>query len=164
MIPLRVGQRAREAPQHHGRVVAIRQAVEHAGRALGTAVTGIGDIARERHRAMRRELTRGRFDEQAHLEMPGVVAERNGFAIRLTQAAVSGKDQHLVAAHQRRIPTHAGVLAPAKQVTRGLIQEHFGGEWGANRTVRRNGSECRKVSNLPNRVCSWRSTSVEWLI
>ena len=70
-------QRADQPPQHDRGVVAVRQAVHHARRALRAAVARIGDEAGERDAAAPRAASRAAAaHEQADLPVPRVVAER----------------------------------------------------------------------------------------
>ena len=61
-----------------GRVVAVRQAVEHPGRALRAAVARVAAVRGERHDALRAQRLRRLADQQADLPVAGVVAERDG--------------------------------------------------------------------------------------
>ena len=81
ITPTRVGSDRISRPQHHRRVVAIRQDVHHPGRALRPPVARIGDVAGERHahRALRSSsaaaasagrLPSGRCDSRARAGVP----------------------------------------------------------------------------------------------
>ena len=74
------GQRANQAAEHGGRVVAVGQAVHHPGRALRAAVAGVGDHCGERHHAGPTQLFGGLPHEQADLPVARVVAERDRLA------------------------------------------------------------------------------------
>ena len=58
--------------------------------------------------------------------MASMIAEGNRRAVSRAQPALCAEDQEFLAAERRRIPTHAGVLAPAEQVARGPLQKHLG--------------------------------------
>ena len=113
-------QRADEAPQHDGRVVAVRQAVEHAGRALRAAVARIRcrspRTARSPAGAQR---VRRLLDEEADLPVPRVIAERDGRAVGRAHAARGREHQHLRPPELARGQAHAHVLSPAEEVTAG---------------------------------------------
>ncbi len=99
------GQRADQAPEDGGRVVAVGQAVEHARGALRAAVARVGAVAGERHRARRLQLFRRRLHQQADFPVPGVVAQRDRRAVGGADAAVRAEDQELLAAQQRAGPS-----------------------------------------------------------
>ena len=67
ITPRPTRQRADQAPHDDRRVVAIRQAVEHAGRALGAAVARIAAVGGKRHDARLAQRLGGGFDQQADL-------------------------------------------------------------------------------------------------
>ena len=67
-------QRADQPAQHDGGVVAIGQAVHHAGRALRAAVAGIGAEAGERDAAAAPQFLRGGLHQQADFPVAGVIA------------------------------------------------------------------------------------------
>ena len=119
------GQRAHQPAQHRCRIVAIRQRVHHACRALRAAVAGIGARSRERRSAQRFQLPRGFGHQQAHLPVTGVKAQRNGFAVFRAQAAMRTQDQEFRIEQSRRLPPHAGILRQAEQVAGGLGEQHL---------------------------------------
>jgi len=82
------GQRANQPAEQSGRIVTIRQAVEHRGGALRAAIARIGACARERNRAACMKLTGGFLDEKAHFPMSGVIAQRDRSAIGRAHATV----------------------------------------------------------------------------
>ncbi len=122
------GQRARETPQHDGRVVAVGEAVHHARGALGAAVARIGAEARERQPAQRGDLLRGRLHQQPDLPVPGVIAERHRPAVGGADTALRGEHQVLRPAQLARVPPHARVLGHAEDVAAGALAQHLGGE------------------------------------
>ena len=80
--PLRVRQRADQAAEDDGRVVAVGQAVHHAGRALGAAVARVGDHARRTATTPSRlQLLGRRLHQQADLPVAGVIAQRDRRAV-----------------------------------------------------------------------------------
>ena len=117
------GQRAHEAPQDDGGVVAVGQAVEHAGRALRASVAGIGAERGERNAAEPADLLRGGLDEEADLPVPGVIAERERRAVRIADAAEGAEHEHLGAPQVGGRPAHSDVLRPAEDVAAGTVDE-----------------------------------------
>ena len=72
-------QRADQPPQHDRRVVAVRQAVEHPGRALRAAVARVGAEAGERHAAAAACTSRAAAStSRPTSQWPRVVAEGDG--------------------------------------------------------------------------------------
>ena len=121
--PAARGQRTDEAAQHDGGVVAVGEAVQHAGRAVGAAVARVADIPGERNGAGRGEFPRGLLHQQADLPVAGMVAEGDGRAVGCADAALGAEDEELPAEHRRGRPAHAGVLGPAEEVAaRHLLQ------------------------------------------
>ncbi len=70
-------QRANQSAEYHRGIVAIGQAVHHAGRALSSAVARIGAEAGEGHAAERPQLLGRRLHEQADFPVSGVIAQRD---------------------------------------------------------------------------------------
>ena len=103
MTALRVGSERIEPPQDDGGVVAIGEAVDHAGRPLRAAVAGIGAEGGERDAAERADLLRRRLHEEADLPVPGVIAEGERRAVRVAHAAERAQDEHLRAGAGRRV-------------------------------------------------------------
>ncbi len=91
------GQRTDEPSEDGGRVVAIRQRIEHGGSALAAAVAGIGAVGGEGHGALRFQFARGGFHEQADFPVAGVIAESDGRAVGGADAAVGAEDEELFA-------------------------------------------------------------------
>ena len=122
------GQRADEAAEDGGGVVAVGQGIEHAGGALGAAVAGVGAVGGEGDGAERLQFFGGGVHEQADFPVAGVVAEGDGRAVGGADAAVGAEDEEFLAAERGRVPAHAGVLAPAEEVAGGAVEEHLGGD------------------------------------
>src|ERR1019366_367627 len=74
----RGGQRADEAAEDTGGVVAVGQRIEHAGGTLGAAVAGVGAIGGEGDGAERLQFLGGGVHEQADFPVAGVIAARDG--------------------------------------------------------------------------------------
>ena len=122
------GERAYQATEYDGGVVAVGEGVEHAGGAVGAAVAGIADVAGERNRAVGGERARGLLHEQAHFPVAGVVAERDGRAIGRADPALRTKNEELFPEHGGRRPAHAGVLRHAEEIAAGHAGERRGVE------------------------------------
>ena len=75
-------QRPDQPAEDDRRVVAIRQAVHHPGRALRPAVAGVGDHPGERHDVEPPQLLGRLLDQQADLPVPRVISQRDRLAIR----------------------------------------------------------------------------------
>ena len=114
-------QRADQAAEDDGGVVAVRQRIEHAGCALRAAIAGVGAITGERHCTRRLQFLSRGLHQQAHFPVAGVIAQRDGRAIGGANAPMGGEQQHLCATEPRRIPPHAGILRPSEQVARGAL-------------------------------------------
>src|SRR5665213_384331 len=119
------GQRPNLTPEHDGRVVAVRQAVVHAGRALRAAVAGVGAIGGKRDGIMRSQFFSGLFHQQAHFPMPCVIAERDSRAVRAPDSSVGAQDQDFLTPQLCRIPPHPRVLRPAEQIARWPFEQHL---------------------------------------
>ena len=117
------GQRSDQSSKDDGRVISVGKAVHHACRPLRSPVTRIGDEGSEREAAQLVELSRRGIHEQPHFPMARVVAQRHGPAIGLTQAALRAQDQELFSVQACRIPPHAHVLAKAKDISAGMLEE-----------------------------------------
>ena len=92
------GQGADQAAEDSGGIVAIGQAVEHAGSALGAAVARIGDEARERDRAESGEFLGAFANLETDLPVAGVIAEGDGFSVFVSKSAQSRENQIFVVA------------------------------------------------------------------
>ena len=121
-------QRPGEAPQHRGGVVAVGEAVEHPGRSLAAAVTGIGAEAGKGDLAEPTQFLRSRCDKEPDLPVAGVIAEGHRPAIGGAHAPLRGKDQKLRIGRSRGRPSHADVLRQPEQIPRGGVPEHLIGE------------------------------------
>ena len=117
------GQRADQAAEDDRGVVAVGQAVHHAGRALRPAIARVADVARERHRVVAAELLGRGLHQHADLPMADVIAERDRRAVGRADAAHGAQDQELRAAQLGRVPAHAGVLRQAEQVAAGRVAQ-----------------------------------------
>ena len=133
------GQRAHEAAQHDGGVVAEGQRVHHAGGALGAAVARIGAGAGKGRGVEGFELARGFSDEQADFPVAGVEAEGDGLAVLGAQAAVGAEDEEFGIEEAVGLPAHTGVLREAEEIAGGLGEEHLRGERQLSRRVRARG-------------------------
>ena len=122
------GQRADQPAEDDRRVVAIRQAVHHPGRALRPPVARVGDHPRERHDVQRAQLLGRLADEQADLPVARVIAQRDRLAVRGPQAALRAQDQVGIAGDLARRPAHAGVLGQAEEVARRPVPQHLAGQ------------------------------------
>ena len=122
------GQRAHQAAQHNGRIVAKRQRVQHARCALGAAIAGIGACSRKRNRAQCLQFARGFSHQQAHFPVSGMEAKGNGLAVFGAQAAMRAQNQEFGIEQAIRLPAHAGILAQAEEISRRLGQQHLRGE------------------------------------
>ena len=121
-------QRSNQAAEDDGGIVAIREAVHHAGRPLGPAVARVGDHAGKRDDIEPSQLL-GRFlDEQADLPVARVIAQRDRLAVRPAQAALRAQNQIRIACDLGGRPAHAGVLSQAEKVARGPVREHLVGQ------------------------------------
>ena len=121
-------QRSDQPPHDDRRVVAIGQAVEHAGRALRSPVARIAAVDGERDGARRAQRLRRTAHQQSDLPVPGVVAEGDRLAL-LGAHATHGADDHVLRSAERvRAPAHAGVLREAEDVAARLVAQHLRGQ------------------------------------
>ncbi len=139
------GERADEAAKNLRGVIAKREAVEHAGRALGAPIARVRAITGEGQGAELPQLQGRGLDEQADFPVPGVVAQRDRFAVRRAQSALGADDEELFAADFTRIPPHPGVLAQAEDVAARPLAEHPGRERQASGRPGRFGFELIKL-------------------
>ena len=121
-------QRPDQAPEDYGRVVAVRQAVHHARRALGAPVTGIGAVAAEGYAAQGRELLGGRLHEQADLPVARVVPQGHGRSVGCADPSLGAEDQVFPAIQRPWTPTHAHVLGQAEEVAARTFPQHVSGQ------------------------------------
>ena len=118
-----VGQRAHQPAHRHRRVVAVRQAVEHAGGALGAPVAGVRAHHRERQAALLGQRLGRRAHQLVDLPMTGMQAQRHRAAVGGAQAALGAEDQVRIAPDLAGAPAHAGVLGHAEQVAAGRLAQ-----------------------------------------
>ena len=110
-------------------VVAVRQAVEHARRALRAAVARIADVRRERDRRPRRAAPRAASRTSRPIsQWPVWIAERDRRAVLGAQPALRADDQELRAPDLGGVPAHPRVLRHAEQVAARLLEQHLGGD------------------------------------
>ena len=96
-------QRADQPAEDHRRVVAIGQAVHHAGGALGSAVARVGAEAGEGHEAERLQFLGRRLDLSSDFPVAGVIAQRDRAAVRRAKPAGGAEDQEFLAAELLRV-------------------------------------------------------------
>ena len=118
-------QGADQAAKDDRRVVAVRQGIKHAVRALRAPVARIADEGRKRDPAVARDLLRRRLHLHADFPVPGVVAQRNRASVSGADAALSTDNQHLFAVELVGVPAHPGVLRHAEQVAAGGFHQHL---------------------------------------
>jgi hypothetical protein len=121
-------ERPDQTAQHHRGVVAIRQRVHHAGRALRPPVTWIGHVTGERHAQRAAQLLRRGAHQQADLPVAGVITEGERAAVVLADAALRAEDQDLGPPHRVGLPAHARVQRPAEEIAAGTFQQVGGFE------------------------------------
>ncbi len=131
-------QRSYQSSKNSRSIVAIRQAIEHSGSALGAPVAGIGAVSRKRYSAGRLQLRRSRLHQESNLPMPSVIPESNRSPIGRTNPTMCRKNQKLFRAQFRSIPPHPGILSPSKQIPRRPLPKNFRGQ--------------RQRTNRPSRV------------
>ena len=126
--PRRVGSERISRRKHDRRVVAVGQAVHHAGRALRAAVARVGDEAGERHRRRARSSSsRRRLHEQADLPVAGVIARaRSGVPSGARMPPCVLRIRNSGPRRRRGLPAHAGVLRQAEQVAAGRVAQQVG--------------------------------------
>ena len=127
------GQRSGQPAEDDRGVVPVRQAVEHAGRALRPAVARVGAGPGERDDLQAAQLLRRGLDEQADLPVPGVVAEGDRLSVGGAQPALRAEDEELLATGLRGLPAHAGVLAQAEEVAARAVAQQVLGQGQAPR-------------------------------
>ena len=110
------GERPREPAKQDRGVVAVGEAVKHAGGPLRATVARIGTETGERDRPKPAQLPRGGLHLEADFPMAGVIAECDGLPVRRPQAALGAKDEELLAPELSGLPAHAGILRHAEQV------------------------------------------------
>ena len=125
--PARKRQRPGETPEKDGGVIAIRQAVEHAGGSLRPAIAGIGTKPGKGNDLQPAKFLRRGLNEQSDFPMTGMITEGNRFAVWGAQSALRAENQELFPPRLGRVPAHAGVLRHPKQIAAGTVPEHFFG-------------------------------------
>ena len=122
-IPRRQGA---DHPAHHQRgVVAIGQAVHHAGRALRAAIAGVGAINGEGDRVAGADRLSRLLDQQADFPMPGVITQGDGTAVFSAQAAFGADDHVLLAVDLFRMPAHRHILRHGEEVAARFVEQHI---------------------------------------
>ena len=121
-------QGANQTTKHNRRIVAVRQGIKHAVRALRAPVARIADEGRKRDPAVAGDLLRRGLHLHADLPVPGVVAQRNRPSVTGADAALSANNQHLFAGQLVGVPAHPGVLGHAEQVAAGGFHQHLRGQ------------------------------------
>ena len=134
-------QRPDQPPEDHGRVVAVRETVHHAGRPLRAPVAGIGAVTAEGDAAQRRQLLGGRLHEQSHLPVAGVVPQGHRRSVGRADSALGAEDQVLPAVQLAGTPPHAHVLGQGEQVAAGTFPQHVVGQRQAAFRTRRAGPD-----------------------
>src|SRR5690606_25347194 len=107
-------KRAYQSSEYNRGVVPVGQAVEHAARAIRSAIAGIAAVGGEWDPARTRDRASGLLHQQADLPVACVITERDGMAVRRADAALRAEDQELPAEQLARVPAHAGVLRQAE--------------------------------------------------
>ncbi len=110
------GQRAHEAAEDDGCVVAEGERIHHAQRALGAAIARVGAGSGEGYGVQIFQLAGGFGDEQADFPVAGVKSQSNGAAVFGAKAAVGAEDEDFGPGETRRVPAHAGVLAQSEKI------------------------------------------------
>lgn len=96
--------------------------------ALGAAIARVADKGGERDTAQAGDLFCRRRHLQADLPVPGVITQRNGATVRVTDAALGADQQDFSAGEFVGIPAHTGVLGHTEQVAAGGFEQHLRGE------------------------------------
>ena len=125
ITPRRVGSERIRRPQDDRGVVAVRQAVEHARRALRSSVARIGAVAGKRDARRRAQLLRPPRSQQSDFPVArcdsrgraGVPSRRADAAVRARGSGTSGRRS------SAGLPAHADVLRPAEEVAARPMQE-----------------------------------------
>ncbi len=113
-------QRTRQPAENNRGVVAIRQAVEHARRALRPAIARVGTKSGEGNRFQLAKFFRRRLHEQSDFPMARVIAERDGLSVRRAQSALRAQDEKLF---PRRIPPDS---SPCRHFASGRTDRRWG--------------------------------------
>ena len=119
------GERAHEAAQDDGGIVAVGQGVEHAGGALGASIAGVGAGSGEGDGVEGFEGDGGFRDQGAEFPVAGVEAESDGSAVGGAKSSMGAEDEDFLAQQLLWFPTHSGVLAETEEITGGGGEQHF---------------------------------------
>ena len=121
-------ERADEPAKHDRGIVAVGKRIEHAGRALSSAIARIGAGAAEGDRAEGSQLARRFSHQQSNFPVTRMKAQRDRRSILGAQSAVGAQKKDFGAGQAVRAPAHAHIHAEAEQISRGLAEQHFGGD------------------------------------
>ena len=121
-------ERADQAPEDDGCIVAIRQAVHHPGRPLGPAVAGVGNHPGKRYHVEAPQFLGGLLDENPDLPVARMIAQRDRLAVGPPQTSLGAENQVWVASNLGGRPSHPGVLGQPEQVAGRPIPEHLVGQ------------------------------------
>jgi hypothetical protein len=139
-------QRANQPSKNHRRVIAKWKAIEHSSSPLRTAIAGVGAKRGERQSFQAAQLFRRSLNLDRDFPMTGVIAERDGFAVRSAQSALRAENQKLFAPQFARFPTHPGVLRESEDIAARAVQKHLGSEGQRSGRARRFGANVVNVS------------------
>src|SRR5262249_7804149 len=134
-------------------VIAVRKAVEHSDGALGSAIAWIGAVRGKRDCFQVPQLARRGLDKHPDFPMAGVITQRDRLAVRCAEPALRAQDQKLLSSQFTRVPTHPGVLRPAKDIAAGRFGKHL-------RSERK--LACRAVRFGPDVVDLRRTGEIVW--
>ena len=109
-------QRANQPPQHHRRIIPVRQRIKHPVRPLSPAVARVAHRPRKRHLPHPAQLPRRRLHQQADFPMPRMIPQRHGPPVRRPQPALRAQDQKLRPVCQRRLPAHPDILRKPENI------------------------------------------------
>ena len=141
--PLRQG--SDQPAEDNGRVIAIRQAIEHAHRSLGATITGIGNIGSEGQRLALAEGFGGGPREETDFPVTRVVAQCNGATVFGPNSALGAEDEELLATQFGRVPSHARILGHAEEVPAGGLAQHRLGQREFSGRTRSAGPEAGQI-------------------
>ncbi len=114
-------QRTDQPPQDNGGIIAISQAVHHAGRSLGATVAWIADKSRKGDRIQPLQFFCGSLGQQTNLPVPGMITQGNRCAVGGANAALGAEDQKFRPAQLGWIPAHGRILGPAEYIATGCF-------------------------------------------
>ncbi len=154
ITPLRVRQRPHQPPQHHRRIIAIRQRIQHPRRPLRPP------IARIRAQPPQTEpppiSASSAPPPPPAAPLPSALCEipaQSGCPSGCAQPAMRAQNQNLRPQQPRRIPSHAHILAQPKQIPRRLRQQHLRRNRQLSRRPRRMGPHRVKGSPSVSSTC-----------